>query len=107
MARMLFGGEIFDVYLHEDPEGDLHAYGPLVAKFYDGEDESASPIVDLVSYEGESISEVVVLHRLTAVVDGCRRGGAHARGCAHLRPAGSSARLPARSAARDPSGSQA
>ncbi len=60
MARMLFGGETADIYLHEDDEGDLHSYGPLVAKFYDGFDESASPVVDLLTIDEEPIEELAV-----------------------------------------------
>jgi hypothetical protein len=70
MARMLFGGEAADIYLHEDDEGDLHSYGPLVAKFYDGFDESASPVLDLLATDETAISELAV----SGVEGGTRRG---------------------------------
>jgi hypothetical protein len=60
MARMLFGGETAEIYLHEDVDGDLHAYGPLVAKCYDGFDDSASPVLDLLSLDEEGLDNLVV-----------------------------------------------
>jgi hypothetical protein len=61
MARLLFGGEPFEIYLHDDEDGDLHAYGPLVAKFYDAFDDSASPVVDLLGLDEEGLDEVAVV----------------------------------------------
>lgn len=58
---MLFGGETADIYLHEDEEGDLRSYGPLLAKFYDAFDDSASPVLDLLSVAEEVLVEVAVV----------------------------------------------
>lgn len=60
MARMLFGGSSSDVYLYEDDEGDLHSYGPVVARFYDGPGEQAGVIVDLVTLDEVPVDKIIV-----------------------------------------------
>lgn len=52
MARMQFGGGPEDIYLYEDEESDLRAGGGFNALFFDGPDESDTPITDLLDENG-------------------------------------------------------
>lgn len=58
MARMRFGGGPQDVYLFADAEGDMHAGGAFNAVFFDGPQEGAQSLTDLLDTNGQAISYV-------------------------------------------------
>jgi hypothetical protein len=58
MARMRFGGGPQDVFLFADAEGDMHAGGGFNAVFFDGPQEGAQSLTDLLDGNGQAITYV-------------------------------------------------